>query len=61
MSKQREFEQWMKMVDSQLEWMTGFLDSKDLADQPYRDWFDDGMQARLAAREVLVNEGFPGF
>ena len=32
--------------------------SDDLADQPYRAWFDDGMSPEEAADETLSNEGW---
>lgn len=52
------FEQWMQKVDSKVGAMTG-LSVHDLADQPFRDWFDDGMSPREAALETLENDGYP--
>ena len=52
------FEEWMKEVDSHIESECGFT-SEDLADQPYRDWYNDGMSSSEAARTTLEQEGFP--
>lgn len=51
------FEQWMDKVDRLIANRTYGMTSADLADQPYRDWYDDGMSPKQAARQALVNEG----
>ncbi|MCO5193124.1 MAG: hypothetical protein M9930_07510 [Anaerolineae bacterium] len=57
MSTKTPFEQWMAAVDAAISSRT-FLTSDDLADQPYRAWFDDGMSPEEAADETLSNEGW---
>lgn len=52
-----EFDNWMMNVDDEVEKVCG-LSVHDLADQPFRDWFDSGMTAEEAARQTLVEEGF---
>lgn len=54
--EQDRFERWMKAVDLELIMAIGF-GSSDLADQPYREFFDDGMDHREAAEYVLGEEG----
>lgn len=56
-----KFEEWLKKVDKALAGRTyGAISSHlDLADMPYRDWFEDGMSPEEAADEVLEEEGFP--
>jgi hypothetical protein len=53
-----DFDRWMNEVDRQLDRICG-LSHHDLADQCYRDWFDDGVSAEEAARDALESEGFP--
>ena len=52
------FPQWMQKVDAEIEKICG-LSSMDLADQPFHDWFDDGMDPAEAAELTLEDEGFP--
>lgn len=52
------FEWWMREVDSHVQKLSG-VSVHDLADQPFRDWFDDEMPAREAAELALEDEGFP--
>ena len=52
------FKQWMQLVDLEIASICG-LSHMDLADQMYRDWFDEGWAPREAAIEALENEGFP--
>jgi hypothetical protein len=52
------FEQWMKGVDSALLKISG-LTHRDIADQPWRDWFDDEVPPKEAAEMALEDEGFP--
>jgi hypothetical protein len=51
------FDSWMTAVDAEVERLC-CLSVHDLADQPFRDWFDSGMTAEEAARQTLVEEGF---
>lgn len=53
----RTFESWLDKVGAALRKKCG-LSYSDLADQPYRDWFDSGMTPTQAANQVLENEGF---
>lgn len=53
-----DFEDWMDAVDLAVEALCG-LSTLDLADQPYRAWYEDGLDADEAADLVLEAEGFP--
>ena len=46
------FDAWMKLVDQNLITRTG-LDSSCLADQPYRDWFETGVNPKSAASKAI--------
>lgn len=48
------FMQWMAQVDADLEALLG-VGSRDLADAPYRDYFEDGLTPREAADEVVLD------
>lgn len=50
------FEDWLGYVDARLFNQVG-LTHGDIADQTWRDWYDDGVAPVDAAREALVNEG----
>ena len=52
------FEEWMGAVDRRLASLCG-LTHTCIADQPWHDWYQDGMPPRYAAEEALHNEGFP--
>jgi hypothetical protein len=51
------FKQWLKAVDLAVLRLSG-VSLHELADQPWRDWYDDDMNAEEAAREALAEEGF---
>ena len=51
------FEKWMSKVDAAISQICG-LTSEDLADQCYRDWYEDEMSPSEAASEALEAEGF---
>lgn len=53
------FKKWMQQVDRYIAWLVG-LGADDLADQCWRDWYDDGASPREAATEALANEGYTG-
>lgn len=53
------FEQWMKAVDNILEHEIE-LTYKDLADQPYYEWYENNVSPKTAARRVMKEEGFIG-
>lgn len=52
------FDQWFAQVDQEI-WLICGLGADDLADCPYRDWYNDGITPKEAARRALKNEGFP--
>lgn len=52
------FRQWMQEVDREVQ-AIAFLSVHDLADQPFRDWYDDGVEPLEAAEMTLEDEGFP--
>jgi len=56
---EQDFTEWMADVDAALAAKLGGFTSRDLPDQTYRDWFDDGMDPREAAAEALAADGFP--
>lgn len=51
------FDQWMSEIDILL-METIFLSSDDLADQPYRDWFNMGLEPIEAVDLIRDEEGF---
>jgi hypothetical protein len=51
------FKKWMSAVDIAVGGRA-FVSVYDLPDQPYRDWFEDGMSADEAAVAVLVDAGY---
>lgn len=54
------YEEWKRKVDEAISDMTyGMVDSRDLADQPYYDWYESEMTPEEAAVETLENEGYP--
>lgn len=59
MKTEDQFKKWMKNVDGRIEELCG-LSHRDLADQPFRDWFEDEVTPREAARRTLADEGFEG-
>lgn len=52
---QTKFDAWMKKVDAAIADKCGGLDSRDLPDQPYAQWFDDGKTAKGAASKACKN------
>jgi hypothetical protein len=51
------FKKWMSEVDIAVAGRA-FVSAYDLPDQPYRDWFEDGMSADEAAVAVLADAGY---
>lgn len=47
-----EFENWMKLVDNYIVQVIG-LTSADLPDCCYRDWYDDGVSPKSAAKRAM--------
>jgi len=52
------FGEWITAVDMKINNACG-LTTGDLADQPYRDWYNDDIPPGEAAQRVLEDEGFP--
>ncbi len=52
------FEQYMRRVDGILASVCG-LSYMDLADQPWRYWYEDEIPPREAAEMCLEDNGFP--
>lgn len=50
------FEEWMKAVDAGLVRVV-LMDSRDLVDCNYRDWYDDEMSVDEAVQAVLEENG----
>lgn len=55
----KSFQEWMREVDAEL-WRLVFMSHRDLADQPYHDWYDDRMRPKTAAKKALKEEGYQG-
>jgi len=53
----KTFEEWMGCVDVEIGRIVG-LSSMDLADQPFRDWYDDNITPHEAAVRTLKYEGY---
>jgi hypothetical protein len=58
MNQPMSFEVWMRMVDQKIADLCEGLESDDLEDQTYRDWYDDGVYYIDAALWALENSGF---
>lgn len=50
----KTFEEWMKEVDYQLAVLC-CMGSEDLPDCCYRDWYDDGVSPKSAAKRAMKN------
>lgn len=48
-----QFQRWMRQVDECIRQRTGGMDSNDLPDCTYSDWFADGVTARGAASRAI--------
>jgi hypothetical protein len=46
------FDQWMREVNHSIALRTG-MTSDDLPDCCYRDWYDDGLEAKRAASQAI--------
>jgi hypothetical protein len=51
----QEYELWLEQVNRLIEIVVG-LGLSDLKDNPYRDWFDEGMSANEAAKKAVKAE-----
>ena len=56
--KMSEFNNWMNLVNMEIERLTGGLSSDDLTDACYCDWFDSGATPAEMAGIALEAEGF---
>jgi len=52
------FDRWMHYVDKACERRVG-LSIYDLTDQPFSEWFEDGLHPVRAARRAIKNSGGP--
>ena len=52
MAKKLSFEEWLRRVDEQIE-AACYLSYQDLPDCPYRDWYEDGVSPRAAAKRAI--------
>ena len=50
------FEEWMKLVDRQVEAQTG-MSVHDLEDCSFRDWYDENVSSARAVRLAMENAG----
>ena len=53
----KNFRIWLAKVDAVIGRICG-LSHSDLADQCWRDWFEDGVTPAQAAKRCLAEEGF---
>jgi hypothetical protein len=52
MEQNERFEQWLKQVDDFVQRYCG-LDTSDLPDCNYRDWYEDGDKPATAAKRAI--------
>ena len=52
------FDAWLARVDAHISRLSG-LGHEDVADQPWYDWWEDGLSPAEAAENALEDEGFP--
>lgn len=48
------FKEWKEQVDKIVQQETG-LSTDDLPDQPYRQWYDDRISIKIAAKRAIKN------
>lgn len=53
----QSFAAWLGNVDRYMLGIVG-LSHRDIGDQTWHDWYDDGVGPKAAVREALSNEGF---
>ncbi len=53
----KTFTEWMAELDLRCGRKVG-LSIRDLADQPFSDWYEDGITPAQALRLTLAEEGF---
>lgn len=49
----KTFDVWMTMVDNEIAMVAMGMTSADLPDVCYRDWYDDGISPKMAARKAI--------
>lgn len=54
------FDEWMNQVNIEVSNQVG-LDADDLADQPYYDWWEDGVRPKTAAKRALKDNGWGAY
>lgn len=54
--EKQAFKEWMAKVDATLEKMLGLMNT-DLADMPYREWYEKGMTSTAAAIKAVKAQG----
>lgn len=54
-TREQAFYNWMIAVDGHIARRMGGLNSNDLPDCCYRDWFDDGVSSERAASRAIRN------
>lgn len=55
MAAKKTFEEWIKEVDREITRQVG-MDTSDLSDCPYQDWYADGMTPKRAATKAIKRE-----
>jgi len=55
----KTWEEWKAQVNREVSNIAG-LDADDLADQPYYDWYEDGVRPKTAAKRALKDNGWIG-
>lgn len=53
MAKKRSFVEWMKLVDVKIAEKLFGMNSRDIPDCPYHDWYDDGVSPATAAARAI--------
>lgn len=55
---EKAFERWMEKVDAEIDKIIGLgLDHDDLIDQPWHDWYEDGVRPKTAAKRAIKDNG----
>lgn len=54
-AKKKTFEEWFKEVDRAIAHECGMA-ALDLSDQPYQDWYEDGVTPKQAAKRAIKAE-----
>ncbi|MGV2830411.1 hypothetical protein [Myxosarcina sp. GI1(2024)] len=57
-NNKKDFELWMKRLNKKLRTIALGFDTNDFADQPYYEWWEDGLSIDDAIAELGEQEGF---